>query len=653
MSRRFGFQVVLASALVLAACSEEKKPQQPPPPDPPEAHVKIADPTSGPYPIGQRIVVDGRESKGEGELEYRWTLHVPEGSQAEFEFENRDRNAFTPDTGGTYVVELVVVDKNGESEPATLEIAVAYGAPVAVLELHAPDPVVALEDEVVADGSKSHDPVGRPLTYEFRLTARPPGSNAQLVVEGAEARFIPDRGGTYQVGLRVKNETTWSEEVVQSIQVQPPRNLAPVANAGPDFTVEVGRVAQLDGSQSSDPNGDPLTYEWNFLETPEGSTASIEDADKAKARFIPDLEGTYVVELRVFDGELDSTDTVVVTARPFVNAPPQIVRVRLDGVPVDPGVFVTRPFGQAAVVEVEVQDEVPSSVQLRWQLDPPAGSTAELVPTERLKAEFVPDVEGFYELTVVAHDGDLDSDPFSFGVRFRDPASNLPPLAVLEVLLDVPGGMLRDDGVYSFENGTTITLDGSKSVDQDNPPDDLITYTWLLEAKPTGEPQTLNKAGPEPTTTFRLDYKTVERHYRFRLVVKDRFGAESAPAIVEVEARNRPPVARTNKPAPARLSQVHLDRLGQGLSSAVVLNAFPPANETSDPDPGDNANLTVEWEIVAAPEGSNPVLFDRFAESTGFYTDTAGSYQVELTACDNDPIDNLCDTATVEITITD
>src|SRR5690606_27133272 len=103
MSRRFGFQVVLASALVLAACSEEKKPQQPPPPDPPEAHVKIADPTSGPYPIGQRIVVDGRESKGEGELEYRWTLHVPEGSQAEFEFENRDRNAFTPDTGGTYV----------------------------------------------------------------------------------------------------------------------------------------------------------------------------------------------------------------------------------------------------------------------------------------------------------------------------------------------------------------------------------------------------------------------------------------------------------------------------------------------------------------------------------------------------------------------
>ena len=79
-----------------------------------------------------------------------------------------------------------------------------------------------------------------------------------------------------------------------------PVNDPPVADAGPDQSVTVGDLVTLVGSGSSDPvEGDSLTYLWEFLARPEGSTASLTNATSVAPTFIPDLPGDFEIELTV------------------------------------------------------------------------------------------------------------------------------------------------------------------------------------------------------------------------------------------------------------------------------------------------------------------------------------------------------------------
>src|SRR4030095_784098 len=79
-----------------------------------------------------------------------------------------------------------------------------------------------------------------------------------------------------------------------------------------------------DGSGSSDPDGDALTFAWTLTSAPTGSGATLMNINGASATLTPDLPGTYVVSLVVSDSLASSVaDTVVVTAT-GVQAPPAI-----------------------------------------------------------------------------------------------------------------------------------------------------------------------------------------------------------------------------------------------------------------------------------------------------------------------------------------
>lgn len=96
----------------------------------------------------------------------------------------------------------------------------------------------------------------------------------------------------------------------------------PVANAGSAQSVSVNTSATLNGSGSSDPDNDPLTYQWTIKSAPTGSHATLSGATSASPTFMPDIAGTFVISLVVNDGFLNSAPATVTITATSASLPP-------------------------------------------------------------------------------------------------------------------------------------------------------------------------------------------------------------------------------------------------------------------------------------------------------------------------------------------
>ena len=96
-------------------------------------------------------------------------------------------------------------------------------------------------------------------------------------------------------------------------------NYTPVARAGDDQIVVEGDTVSVDGSQSHDPEGDPITFQWSIIQQPDGSMAQLTDAFAEQTGFTADLPGVYYLQLVVHDGTIGSyIDMLTVTAKALV-----------------------------------------------------------------------------------------------------------------------------------------------------------------------------------------------------------------------------------------------------------------------------------------------------------------------------------------------
>jgi hypothetical protein len=168
---------------------------------------------------------------------------------------------------------------------------------------------------VTLDGSQSSDANADPLTYQWALTSRPVGSSASLAnAATVKPTFTADLPGTYVASLVVSDGKVSSSLSTVTITASA-TNAAPVANAGLVQNVQVGALVTLDGSGSTDANGDTLTYNWSLTSKPQGSATVIGTPTLIKPTFTADVVGTYVATLTVNDGKTSSaSSTVAVTA---------------------------------------------------------------------------------------------------------------------------------------------------------------------------------------------------------------------------------------------------------------------------------------------------------------------------------------------------
>ncbi|NHZ36720.1 PKD domain-containing protein [Massilia rubra] len=277
--------------------------------------------------VGAAVIVDGGASNDPNgdSLTYTWTLSTrPASSNAAFASVTTVAPRFNADVAGIYIATLVVNDGKVDGVPVTATIIAsekqisANAIPVANAGANQTAPVGT---KVTLNGEASSDKNGDALKHTWTLVSKPPGSNTSVIGDGnVRPVLLLDAAGTYSVTLVVndgKADSLPATVLITAVAPPTPQNIAPTANAGKDQTVNAGSMVYLDGTSSTDANGDKLTYAWSITAKPANSSSQMTTPTLAQPQFLADATGIYEVTLSVSDGKAASAtkDTITIIAK--------------------------------------------------------------------------------------------------------------------------------------------------------------------------------------------------------------------------------------------------------------------------------------------------------------------------------------------------
>jgi large repetitive protein len=381
-----------------------------------------------------------------------------------------------------------------------------------------PDQTVNPGHVISLDGTKSNDPDDDPITYLWKQTAGPTvklnGDNSPMATFTAPStnNISADTDLIFTLTVSDSKNATSTDNVKVTVKYIPAPNKSPVSNAGVDQSVNAGDSVSLDGIGSKDAEGNITSYSWKQIQ---GPAVTLNGSDTARASFTApsvssDTSLKFSLTVKDDKGAVSSPTIVTITVK-AVNHPPVASITTIDQT-VNEGEIVS-------LDATKTNDPDGDSLTYLWRQT--AGPTVEINDANSaiatLKAppnlSLSSDIVLTFQLTVSDSKNAIDTANMNVKVRHTTPPNKSP---------------VANAGENKVVNeGTLVTLDGTKSTDPDGGP---ITYSWI---QTNGNPVTLNSADTS-TPSFTAPSVSQDITLKFSLTVKDDKGAISSPSIVTI-----------------------------------------------------------------------------------------------------------------------